>query len=108
MAGFRQLDFTGFGFAREKTLTEMITAETGPYHWISPKLYSFVTLLQGEKRHSNNKVDVYRFGIVLWELLPNLMPFEGMSNLQAACAVAFKQDTQIFPNDVPPDLVFII
>jgi hypothetical protein len=27
---------------------------------------------------------------VLWELLHNKMPFEGMSNLQAAYAAAFK------------------
>jgi len=33
---------------------------------------------------------VYSFGIVLWELLTNRMPFEGMSNLQAAYAAAFK------------------
>lgn len=49
-----------------------------------------MTLRQGEKKHYNNKVDVYSFGIVLWELLINRMPFEGMSNLQAAYAAAFK------------------
>lgn len=54
------------------------------------QLYSTVTLRQGEKKHYNNKVDVYSFGVVLWELLTNRMPFEGMSNLQAAYAAAFK------------------
>jgi serine/threonine protein kinase len=54
------------------------------------QLYSTVTLQRGEKKHYTNKVDVYSFGIVLWELLTNKMPFEGMSNLQAAYAAAFK------------------
>lgn len=54
------------------------------------QLYSTVTLRNGEKKHYNHKVDVYSFSIVLWELLTNRMPFEGMSNLQAAYAAAFK------------------
>ncbi|WVZ16105.1 hypothetical protein V8G54_009087 [Vigna mungo] len=71
-------------------------------------LYSTVTLRQGEKKHYNNKVDVYSFGIVLWELLTNRMPFEGMSNLQAAYAAAFKQERPNLPEDISPDLAFII
>lgn len=59
------------------------------------QLYSTVTLRQGEKKHYNNKVDAYSFAIVLWELLHNKLPFEGMSNLQAAYAAAFKVMTVI-------------
>ena len=47
------------------------------------QLYSTVTLRQIEKKHYNNKTDVYSLGIVLWELLTNRITFEGMSNLQA-------------------------
>ena len=106
------------GLAREETLTEMMTAKTGTYRWMAPEvstaficvsfwilnflgyylliypgisqLYSTVTLRHGEKKHYNHKVDVYSFAIVLWELLHNKLPFEGMSNLQAAYAAAFK------------------
>ncbi|XP_050212566.1 serine/threonine-protein kinase STY13 isoform X2 [Mercurialis annua] len=97
-----------FGLAREETVTEMMTAETGTYRWMAPELYSTVTLRQGEKKHYNNKVDVYSFGIVLWELLTNRLPFEGMSNLQAAYAAAFKQERPSVPDDISPDLAFII
>ncbi|KAF5747673.1 serine/threonine-protein kinase HT1 [Tripterygium wilfordii] len=107
-ANQKAVKLADFGLAREESVTEMMTAETGTYRWMAPELYSTVTLRQGEKKHYNNKVDVYSFGIVLWELLTNRMPFEGMSNLQAAYAAAFKQERPILPEDISPDLAFII
>ncbi|KAJ4972129.1 hypothetical protein NE237_005228 [Protea cynaroides] len=104
----KSVKLADFGLAREESVTEMMTAETGTYRWMAPELYSTVTLRHGEKKHYNNKVDVYSFGIVLWELLTNRMPFEGMSNLQAAYAAAFKQVRPSLPEDLPPDLAFII
>ncbi|XP_020252778.1 serine/threonine-protein kinase HT1-like isoform X2 [Asparagus officinalis] len=89
-ANQKNIKLIDFGLAREETVTEMMTAETGTYRWMAPELYSTVTLRRGEKKHYTNKVDVYSFGIVMWELLTNRMPFEGMSNLQAAYAAAFK------------------
>ncbi|KAL3629122.1 hypothetical protein CASFOL_026344 [Castilleja foliolosa] len=74
-----------FGLAREETLTEMMTAETGTYRRMAPDC-----IVPGEKKHYNHKVDAYSFAIVLWELIQNKLPFEGMSNLQAAYAAAFK------------------
>ncbi|CAK9253752.1 unnamed protein product [Sphagnum jensenii] len=97
-----------FGLAREETLTEMMTAETGTYRWMAPELYSTVTLRHGEKKHYNHKVDVYSFAIVLWELLTNRMPFEGMSNLQAAYAAAFKNVRPSVSENIHKDLVFIL
>eukprot|EP01018_Ginkgo_biloba_P037505 Gb_11382 [translate_table: standard] len=85
----------------------MMTAETGTYRWMAPELYSTVTLRHGEKKHYNHKVDIYSFSIVLWELLTNRMPFEGMSNLQAAYAAAFKNVRPSVEN-LPEELVFIL
>uniref|UniRef100_A0A1J3EY09 Serine/threonine-protein kinase HT1 n=1 Tax=Noccaea caerulescens TaxID=107243 RepID=A0A1J3EY09_NOCCA len=104
----KSVKLADFGLAREETVTEMMTAETGTYRWMAPELYSTVTLRQGEKKHYNNKVDVYSFGIVLWELLTNRMPFEGMSNLQAAYAAAFKQERPGMPEGISPSLAFIV
>ncbi|VAI24014.1 unnamed protein product [Triticum turgidum subsp. durum] len=123
-ANRKKLKLTDFGLAREETVTEMMTAETGTYRWMAPELYSTVTLQRGEKKHYTNKVDVYSFGIVLWELLTNKMPFEGMSNLQAAYAAAFKAISNVslldktvttakqvrpaFPEDTPQELASIV
>lgn len=103
----KKVKLADFGLAREETLTEMMTAETGTYRWMAPELYSTVTLRRGEKKHYDNKVDVYSFSIVLWELLTNRMPFEGMSNLQAAYAAAFKNVRPSVEN-LPEELVFIL
>ncbi|KAL3025272.1 hypothetical protein AAZX31_04G170900 [Glycine max] len=102
-----------FGLAREESLTEMMTAETGTYRWMAPELYSTVTLRQGEKKHYNHKVDAYSFAIVLWELLHNKVPFEGMSNLQAAYAAAFKcfwwfQNVRPSAENLPEELAVIL
>nr|XP_043615881.1 serine/threonine-protein kinase STY13-like [Erigeron canadensis] len=103
----RTLKLVDFGLAREETVTEMMTAETGTYRWMAPELYSTVTLRQGEKKHYNQKVDAYSFAIVLWELLHNRLPFEGMSNLQAAYAAAFK-NVRPSLEDLPTDLATIL
>ncbi|KDP31029.1 hypothetical protein JCGZ_11405 [Jatropha curcas] len=106
-ADHKTVKLADFGLAREESLTEMMTAETGTYRWMAPELYSTVTLRQGDKKHYNHKVDAYSFAIVLWELLHNRLPFEGMSNLQAAYAAAFKN---VRPNaeNVPEELATIL
>ncbi|KAF8408310.1 hypothetical protein HHK36_007459 [Tetracentron sinense] len=106
-ADHKTVKLVDFGLAREESLTEMMTAETGTYRWMAPELYSTVTLRHGEKKHYNHKVDAYSFAIVLWELLHNKLPFEGMSNLQAAYAAAFKNVRPTAEN-LPEDMALIL
>lgn len=106
-ADHKTVKLADFGLAREESLTEMMTAETGTYRWMAPELYSTVTLRRGEKKHYTHKVDAYSFGIVLWELIHNRLPFEGMSNLQAAYAAAFK-NMRPSAEDLPEDLALIV
>lgn len=55
---------------------------TGTYRWMAPEMIK-------EKNHTR-KVDVYSFGIVLWEILTALVPFSEMTPEQAAVAVTLK------------------
>jgi serine/threonine protein kinase len=54
------------------------------------------------------KVDVYSFGIVLWELVTGMLPFQNMSAEQAALAVVNGNVRPIFPNDCFPILREIV
>uniref|UniRef100_K7KRU3 Protein kinase domain-containing protein n=1 Tax=Glycine max TaxID=3847 RepID=K7KRU3_SOYBN len=58
--------------------------------------------MQGEMiqhRPYTQKVDVYSFGIVLWELITGMLPFQNMTAVQAAFAVVNRNVRPIIPND---------
>ncbi|RRT66840.1 hypothetical protein B296_00016792 [Ensete ventricosum] len=52
----------------------------------------------------NQKVDVYSFGIVLWELITGMLPFQNMSAVQAAFAVVNKAARPVVPQGCLPAL----
>lgn len=57
-----------------------------------------------QHRAYNQKVDVYSFGIVLWELITGLLPFQNMTAVQAAFAVVNRGVRPTVPNDCLPVL----
>ncbi|KAL6181844.1 hypothetical protein ACLB2K_048493 [Fragaria x ananassa] len=66
---------------------------TGTYRWMAPEMI--------KERHHTKKVDVYSFGIVLWELLTALTPFDNMTPEQAAFAVSQKNARPPLPPTCP-------
>jgi len=63
---------------------------TGTYRWMAPEMI--------KEKHHTKKVDVYSFGIVLWELLTGKTPFDNMTPEQAAFAVSHKVCIRIYSN----------
>ncbi|KAH0710151.1 hypothetical protein KY284_011578 [Solanum tuberosum] len=57
-----------------------------------------------QHRSYTQKVDVYSFGIVLWELITGLLPFQNMTAVQAAFAVVNKGVRPTIPIDCLPVL----
>lgn len=57
-----------------------------------------------QHRAYNQKVDVYSFGIVLWELITGQLPFQNMTAVQAAFAVVNRGVRPTIPSDCLPAL----
>eukprot|EP00252_Welwitschia_mirabilis_P008678 TRINITY_DN2072_c0_g1_i1.p1 TRINITY_DN2072_c0_g1~~TRINITY_DN2072_c0_g1_i1.p1 ORF type:complete len:416 (-),score=38.82 TRINITY_DN2072_c0_g1_i1:137-1384(-) len=89
----KSIKIADFGVARIEVQTEGMTPETGTYRWMAPEMI--------QHRAYNSKVDVYSFGIVLWELMTGMLPFHNMTAVQAAFAVVNKGVRPPIPPDCP-------
>ncbi|XP_076947772.1 serine/threonine-protein kinase STY13-like [Bidens hawaiensis] len=92
----KSIKIADFGVARIEVQTEGMTPETGTYRWMAPEMI--------QHRPYTQKVDVYSFGIVLWELITGMLPFQNMTAVQAAFAVVSKGVRPTIPNDCLPVL----
>lgn len=90
------LKLTDFGVGCLETECDIRSADTGTYRWMAPEMISH--------KHYSKEVDVYSFGIVLWELVTGLLPFEDMTPVQVAYAVVNKNLRPTIPDDCPAPL----
>ncbi|BCS82726.1 putative serine/threonine-protein kinase [Cotonvirus japonicus] len=81
-----------FGFARIKEENATMT-RCGTPCWTAPEI------IRGEKY--NEKVDVYSFGIVMWEVLTGKHPFVGCNFMKVTLDILEGKRPQI-PTDCPP------
>lgn len=85
-----------FGTSCLETKCQATKGNKGTYRWMAPEMTK-------EKPYTR-KVDVYSFGIVLWELTTCLLPFQGMTPVQAAYAASEKNLRPPLSSSCPPVL----
>ncbi|KAJ7978065.1 MAP kinase kinase kinase-like protein [Quillaja saponaria] len=90
-----------FGLSRLKHNTFLSSKSTaGTPEWMAPEV------LRNEP--SNEKCDVYSFGVILWELATLRLPWTGMNPMQVVGAVGFQKRRLDIPKEVDPLVARII
>ncbi|GFQ05189.1 serine/threonine-protein kinase edr1 [Phtheirospermum japonicum] len=90
-----------FGLSRLKHETYLTTKTgRGTPQWMAPEV------LRNEP--SDEKGDVYSYGVVLWELVTHKIPWDKLSSVQVIGAVGFMNQRLDIPEDVEPQWVSLI
>ncbi|KAK8463117.1 hypothetical protein SEVIR_1G323600v4 [Setaria viridis] len=90
-----------FGLSRMKNKTFLSSRSTaGTAEWMAPEV------LRNEP--SDEKCDVFSYGVILWELCTLLQPWEGMNAMQVVGAVGFQNRRLDIPDNIDPAIAEII
>ncbi|CAN4092005.1 unnamed protein product [Withania somnifera] len=95
-----RLKIADFGIACEEAYCDLLADDAGTYRWMAPEMI--------KRKSYGRKVDVYGFGLILWEMLAGAIPYEDMIPVQAAYAVANKNTRPPIPGDCPPAMRTLI
>ncbi|XP_002972276.2 serine/threonine-protein kinase CTR1 [Selaginella moellendorffii] len=90
-----------FGLSRPKNNT-FLTSKTGvgTPEWTAPEV------LRNEP--SDEKCDVYSFGVILWELATLQQPWAGMNSMQVIGAVGYLNQRLPIPDHIEPGIIALM
>lgn len=89
-----------FGIACGEAYCDPLANDTGTFRWMAPEMMKHKTY--------GRKVDVYSFGLILWEMFSGSVPYEDLNPLQAAFAVFDKNVRPVIPISCPAPVRLLI
>ncbi|XP_073313693.1 serine/threonine/tyrosine-protein kinase HT1-like [Primulina huaijiensis] len=95
-----QLKVADLGIACEEVYCDLLADDPGSYRWMAPEMI--------KRKHYGQKIDVYGFGLILWEFVAGTVPYEDMTPIQAAFAVVNKNLRPTIPLGCPPTMKALI
>eukprot|EP00597_Dinobryon_sp_UTEXLB2267_P003920 CAMPEP_0170074202 /NCGR_PEP_ID=MMETSP0019_2-20121128/11527_1 /TAXON_ID=98059 /ORGANISM="Dinobryon sp., Strain UTEXLB2267" /LENGTH=313 /DNA_ID=CAMNT_0010284311 /DNA_START=646 /DNA_END=1587 /DNA_ORIENTATION=- len=101
-----QLKLLDFGLAvcvrKSRTASEAfrMTGCTGSLRYMAPEV--------GLEKPYNEKVDIYSFGVILWQLTSGVLPFEGIRKADFADVVMIGGERPKIRNNLPKELKDLI
>lgn len=88
-----------FGTSAKKD-NRFLTAGVGTAQWMAPEVLN--------SQPYNHKVDVYSYGMILWEMLTGDIPFNGFTQMEVALAVVTEKVRPKIPLNCPKNLARLI
>ncbi|XP_066311357.1 serine/threonine/tyrosine-protein kinase HT1-like [Miscanthus floridulus] len=89
-----------FGVACEEDHCEPLANDTGTFRWMAPEMM--------KHKAYGRKVDVYSFGLILWQMFSGTIPYEELNPFQAAFAVFDKNVRPKIPTSCPAPVRLLI
>ncbi|EYU43388.1 hypothetical protein ABFS82_08G141700 [Erythranthe guttata] len=87
------LKIADFGIACDEAYRDFLADDPGTYRWMAPEM-----IRRGDY---GKKVDVYGFGLILWEFVAGTIPYDDLTPIQAAYKVLNEQARPTVPVGCP-------
>ena len=89
-----------FGLARLRDFSGVMTAKVGTVQWMAPEVLS--------GKSYGESVDMFSTGIIAWELLTGLCPFEGVNQVDVALRVTQQGARPEIPAFCSPSMIALM